>query len=225
MNLHPLDPNRRSKTDTWVIAATNHDLKQEIGEGKFREDLYYRLNIINIYLSPLRERIEDVPPLIDYYIEEYSSQLGSANIERPSQAVIERLMHYNWPGNVRELQNILKRMLVLGNCEKITDELFNDTSDPSPNNALISTSPNEPKGLGAIIDLHNNDILNDNAFSLKAVKKKATDRVEKEVIAHVLNKTDWNRSKASKILKVSYKTLLNKITELGIVPPEGKQDF
>ena len=221
----PLGSEQEVKTDTWVIAATNHDLKQEIGEGKFREDLFYRLNIINIYLSPLRERIEDVPPLIDYYIEEYASQLGSANIERPGKAVIDRLMQYSWPGNVRELQNILKRMLVLGNCEKIVDELFNDTIDKAPGTAYTSSSANYPDGLSSIIDLNNNDILNDNSFSLKAVKKKATDRVEKEVIVHVLGRTDWNRSKASKILKVSYKTLLNKIAELGIIPPEGKQDL
>lgn len=217
----PLGSEQEVKTDTWVIAATNHDLKQEIGEGKFREDLYYRLNIIKIFISPLRERIEDVPPLIEYYMEEYASQLGGINIERPSSAVIDRLMQYNWPGNVRELQNILKRMLVLGDCEKIVDELLYDTpiNSHTPDQSDVTVS--EETGLHSIIGF-NRDIFNDNSFSLKSVKKKATDRVEKEVITHVLKKTDWNRSKASRILKVSYKTLLNKISELDIIPPEGK---
>lgn len=219
----PLGSEQEVKTDTWVIAATNHDLKQEIGEGKFREDLYYRLNIIKIYISPLRERIEDVPPLIEYYIEEYASQLGGINIERPSSAVIDRLMKYNWPGNVRELQNILKRMLVLGDCEKIVDELFYDSAANAQSKNQSDISASESASLHSIIGF-DRDILNDNSFSLKSVKKKATDRVEKEVITHVLKKTDWNRSKASRILKVSYKTLLNKISELEIIPPEGKGD-
>jgi two-component system, NtrC family, response regulator AtoC len=221
----PLGSEQEVKTDTWVIAATNHDLKTEIGQGKFREDLYYRLNIITIHLSPLRERLEDVPALIDYYVDEYASQLGSVHIERPSQAVIDRLRQYSWPGNVRELQNILKRMLVLGDCDKIVDELFYDSRQAqatAQSNGGMAGSGANP--LEALIDFSSKEFMQDNSFSLKSVKKKATDRVEKEVIAYVLRKTDWNRSKASKILKVSYKTLLNKITELGIIPPEGKED-
>jgi two-component system response regulator AtoC len=221
----PLGSEQEFKTDTWVIAATNHDLKQEIGEGKFREDLYYRLNIIKIHISPLRERIEDVPPLIEYYIGEYASQLGTAHIERPSEAIIKRLMQYTWPGNVRELQNILKRMLVLGECDKIVDELFNDSAQPTHTIAETSATGTSAGGFRSLIDVNGNDFLNEKSFSLKSVKKKATDRVEKEVIAYVLGKTDWNRSKASKILKVSYKTLLNKISELEIIPPEGKEEF
>jgi DNA-binding NtrC family response regulator len=219
----PLGSEQEVKTDTWVIAATNHDLKQEIGEGKFREDLYYRLNIIKIYISPLRERIEDVPPLIEYYIEEYASQLGGINIERPSSAIIEKLMQYRWPGNVRELQNILKRMLVLGECDKIVDELLSDNASDAKSENQSAVSVSGGAGLNSIIGF-DQDILNDDSFSLKSVKKKATDRVEKEIITHVLKKTDWNRSKASRILKVSYKTLLNKISELNIIPPEGKGD-
>jgi two-component system, NtrC family, response regulator AtoC len=211
----PLGSEKDFKTDTWVIAATNHDLKQAISQGKFREDLYYRLNIIRIYISPLRERPEDIAPLVEYYIQEYISQLGSQNIERPSQKVIDRLKRYNWPGNVRELQNVLKRMLVLGDADKIVDELF-DVS-------LLKEAHSDPdeNSLGAVLDLSDKELLKKSSFSLKAVKKQAVDKIEKEVIAFVLNKTDWNRSKASKILKVSYKTLLNKISELEIVPPAG----
>jgi len=221
----PLGSEKDFKTDTWVIAATNHDLKQDINEGKFREDLYYRLNIIKVYISPLRERPEDVPPLIEYYIEEYSSQLGGRNIDRPNADIIRRLQEYHWPGNVRELQNVLKRMLVLGDCEKIVAELFESattTDQPGPAGTVF---PNPSQAsLSTLIDFKTNDPMNNNAFSLKTLKKKAMDRVEREVIAYVLEKTDWNRSKASKILKVSYKTLLNKISELEIVQPSNIDD-
>lgn len=215
----PLGSEKDFKTDTWVIAATNHDLKQAINEGKFREDLYYRLNIIKIYINPLRERPEDIPPLIDFYINEYAAQLGSRNIDRPSPAIIERLQYYQFPGNVRELQNILKRMLVLGDSEKIVEELFETPS----NKIKTENSISEPRveSINTIIDLNEKELFQQKTFSLKSVKKKAVDKIEKEVISLVLDKTDWNRSKASKILKVSYKTLLNKIAELGISPPTG----
>ena len=218
----PLGSEKEVKTDTWVIAATNHDLKQDISDGKFREDLYYRLNIIKVYIAPLRERPEDIAPLIDYYLQEYASQLGGRNIERPGADVIKRMQQYHWPGNVRELQNVLKRMLVLGDSEKIVAELFESRTSAGK----VENSASNPiqSSVSPMIDLRSNDPMNNNAFSLKSLKKKAMDRVEREVIAYVLEKTDWNRSKASKILKVSYKTLLNKISELDIVPPSNFND-
>ena len=220
----PLGSEKEVKTDTWVIAATNHDLKQDISEGKFREDLYYRLNIITIYITPLRERPEDIPQLLDHYINEYASQLGGMHIERPSTQLVEQLMRYRWPGNVRELQNVLKRMLVLGDPEKIVHELIysspvNDYEHIPPEMETVSQKQNP---LASILDFDKDNLMNSNSFSLKSVKKKAVDKVEREVIAYVLEKTDWNRSKASKILKVSYKTLLNKIAELNITPPSGR---
>ena len=213
----PLGSEKDFKTDTWVIAATNHDLKQNINDGKFREDLYYRLNIIRVYISPLRERPDDIPLLIDYYTKEYAPQLGGTNIERPSAHIVDKLQQYHWPGNVRELQNVLKRMLVLVDSEKIVAELFEGATHPQRENAQHgSGQPNT----APLVDFKDTDPLNNASFSLKSVKKKAIDRVEREVISYVLQKTDWNRSKASKILKVSYKTLLNKISELEITPPQ-----
>jgi two-component system, NtrC family, response regulator AtoC len=220
----PLGSEKDVKTDTWVIAATNHDLKQDISEGKFREDLYYRLNIIKIYISPLRERPEDIEPLIDYYLEEYTSQLGAGNVVRPNAAVIDKLKRYHWPGNVRELQNVLKRMLVLGECEKIADELFDSGGKQLAQNHM-RTAANGAETLHSFLGIDNQDVAGNGSFSLKAAKKRAVDKVEKEIISHVLKKTDWNRSKASRILKVSYKTLLNKIAELNITPPAGSGDF
>lgn len=220
----PLGAEKDIKTDTWVIAATNHDLKQDINDGRFREDLYYRLNIIKIYINPLRERPEDIDPLIDYYLDEYASQLGGVNIVRPAASVIERLKRYHWPGNVRELQNVLKRMLVLGECEKIADELFDGSAKQLPENPAAKALDGTDS-LQSFLEFDSRDLVENNSFSLKAAKKKAVDKVEKEIISYVLRKTDWNRSKASRILKVSYKTLLNKITELDIIPPTGNSNL
>jgi DNA-binding NtrC family response regulator len=115
-------------------------------------------------------------------------------------------------------------MLVLGNPEKIVYELIN--SSPTKDHIAPLTNPDyiqsEQKSLTSIIDFEKENLLGNNSFSLKSIKKKAVDKVEREVIGYVLEKTDWNRSKASKILKVSYKTLLNKIAELGIEPPSGQ---
>lgn len=221
----PLGSEKDIKTDTWVIAATNHDLKQDIMDGKFREDLYYRLNIIKIHVAPLRERPDDIVPLIDYYLNEYSSQLGDANIQRPSEAVIEKLKLYSWPGNVRELQNVLKRMLVLGDSDKIVDELFEGPGQPKLVTPEVSNISGSSEGsIKSFLELDSKNLLDNNSFSLKAAKKRAVDKVEKEIISYVLGKTEWNRSKAAKILKVSYKTLLNKIAELDIMPPYNDED-
>lgn len=220
----PLGSEKDVKTDTWVIAATNHDLKQDISEGKFREDLYYRLNIIKIYVPPLRERPEDIEPLIDFYMNEYASQLGGIQVERPSAAVIHKMKQYHWPGNVRELQNVLKRMLVLGECEQIIDELFAGGVKRQPDQPQ-GGSPSQPDMIHSLLELNGKEEVGGQNFSLKAAKKRAVDRVEKEIISYVLTKTDWNRSKASRILKVSYKTLLNKIAELNITPPSGTGGF
>ncbi len=215
----PLGSEKEVRADTWVIAATNHDLKKDIDEGRFREDLYYRLNIIKIYLSPLRERPEDIPLLIDYYIKEYTSMLNNRHIEKPDANVINRLCAYSWPGNVRELQNVLKRMLVLGDCNQIVEELFN-SERALPDTCGSEDALNHNASLSAILDLGGKNSPDNKSFSLKSAKKNAVEMVEREIISHVLARTDWNRSKASKILKISYKTLLYKISDLNIIPPE-----
>jgi len=196
----PLGSEKEVKTDTWVIAATNHELEKEIAEGRFREDLYYRLNIIKIFIQPLRERPEDILHLVDYYLKEYSLLFNSDDIVQPSDTVIEELTKYSWPGNVRELQNILKRMLVLGDAEKILDEMHSRTATGgvSPDGTPCGKSG---AGYSGILDFNGKDSPDEPSFSLKKIRKTALDRIEKEVISHVLGKTGWNRSKATKILK------------------------
>jgi len=120
----PLGSEREVRSDVWVIAATNQELEKKVKEGLFREDLYYRLNIIKIYIPPLRDRSEDIPPLIDYYIEKYASQFDGKKILKPDSDAMEKLIAYSWPGNVRELQNILISSMVIGNWEEIIDDLY-----------------------------------------------------------------------------------------------------
>ena len=214
----PLGSEKAVRTDAWVIAATNHELEYELTQGKFREDLYYRLSTIKIFIEPLRSRPEDIPHLIEHYINLYRTQFNSKQLVIPSESSIDKLCAYHWPGNVRELQNVLKRIMILGDGEENINGILKSTSPPPP----AAGSRPSSDGSSVPIDLFGfggdeaPDLAN---LSLKKIKKKAMDRVEKEVISYVLEKTGWNRSKATKILKISYKTLLYKIKDLGIEPP------
>jgi two-component system response regulator AtoC len=214
----PLGSEKSVKTDTWVIAATNHELEKDMQNGGFREDLYYRLSTIKIYLEPLRNRPEDIPHLIEFYIREYSKQFNGKKLLKPSQQSIDKLKTYHWPGNVRELQNVLKRIMILGENEENIDDLL---SGPGPKDAAggVQATISKPSNPIELLGINGDNAANLASLSLKKIRKKALDRVEKEVISYVLEKTGWNRSKATKILNISYKTLLYKIKDLGIIPP------
>jgi transcriptional regulator with PAS, ATPase and Fis domain len=211
----PLGSEKAVRTDAWVIAATNHELEKDLGAGKFREDLYFRLSAIKIFVEPLRKRPEDIPILIGYYIEKYKSQFEGKSLVIPSPRTIERLCAHTWPGNIRELQNVLKRIMILGDG---VENINGFEGMPEPTDAAAAPAPSGESAIsGSLIDIKEiNDL---SGLSLKKVRKKAMDQVEKEVISYVLDKTGWNRSKATKILKISYKTLLYKIKELGIQAP------
>jgi DNA-binding NtrC family response regulator len=212
----PLGSEKAVKTNAWVIAATNHELEKELAAGKFREDLYFRLSAIKILIEPLRNRQEDIPYLIDYYIQKYKREFNTRELVMPRQKTIDRLCAYTWPGNVRELQNMLKRIMILGDGDENISSLMSapvangDAARPASTAAMPVAAPPalDPKEFGDL-----------SALSLKKMRKKAMDQVEREVISYVLQKTAWNRSKATKILKISYKTLLYKIKDLGILPP------
>jgi len=212
-----LGSEKELKTDTWILAATNHELEQDIKNEKFREDLYFRLNIIKIFISPLRERPEDIPLLIDHFLKKYSPRFKNTQV-KPDYSLIEKLKKYHWPGNVRELQNVLKRILVMGNWEEIVDELTH-SSYATNNLTTTETSSKEPSIVSDILNSAGASPPDLESFSLKEIKRKTLDKVEKEAISYVLGRTDWNRSKAAKILKISYKTLLYKISDLNIERP------
>jgi two-component system response regulator AtoC len=213
----PLGSEKLFKTDVWVISATNRNLKKDVEEGSFRDDLYYRLSTLSIHIEPLRHRPEDIPILIDYYAHKYSRELNISESEPLSPAAVAKLSAYPWPGNVRELQNVLQRIIVLGESEETIDGMLASAPgvrSTAPHFAGIGT----PGLMGQMIK-NNGGELDLNDLSLKQIRKKAMNQVERQLISHVLIKTGWNRSKASRILKISYKTLLQKIEELAIVPP------
>jgi DNA-binding NtrC family response regulator len=213
----PLGSETPVQTDVWVVAATNHNLAQAVGRGGFRDDLYYRLSAIVIALEPLRSRPEDIPLLIDYYIQKFAADLGRKSKPELSRAALAKLAAYSWPGNVRELQNVLQRMIVLGETEETIDgALTGAVREPSVG-APAARNHRPVSFLGALAAEGGGVELSQ--LALKKIRKKALNQVEREVINHVLVKTGWNRSKASRILKVSYKTLLQKIGELEIAPP------
>ena len=214
----PLGSEKDVKTDAWIIAATNQKLEKKVKQGLFREDLYYRLNIIKIYIPPLRERPEDIPFLIDHFIAKYTSRFDKNNLLKPSRGDMEKLISYSWPGNVRELQNVLKSCMVIGNWKEVIDDLA-ITNRSSLISISDKPSMDEASIVDNFLDFKGDYSSGHTSFSLKKIKKKALDRIEKEVISFVLDKTGWNRSKASIILKISYKTLLYKISDLDIKPP------
>jgi len=216
----PLGSEKNVKMGAWVIAATNHDLEADMVNGDFREDLYYRLSTIKIHIEPLRDRPEDIPHLIDYYVKNYTAQFGTKRLLTPSQKAIDKLTAYHWPGNVRELQNVLKRLMILSNGEDSLDQML--AGSPARLQAPgLAASEGQPPSAADFFGFDISKPPDLSSLSLKKIKKKAMDHVEKEVISYVLEKTGWNRSKATKVLNISYKTLLYKIRDLGIEPPEG----
>lgn len=219
----PLGSEKSVKTNAWVIAATNHELEKDMQKGEFREDLYYRLSTIKIHIEPLRSRPEDIPYLIEYFIGQFSAQFNGKKILRPSPSALDKLCTYHWPGNVRELQNALKRLMILDNGEETLDDMLRSAAprQSAVSGGTAAAMSSGPLDLFGFVGEKPPDL---SSLSLKKIKKKAMDRVEKEVIAYVLEKTGWNRSKATKILKISYKTLLYKIKDLGIEPPNGSTD-
>jgi len=216
----PLGSEKNVKMGAWVVAATNHELETDMVNGNFREDLYYRLSTIKIHMEPLRSRPEDIPYLISHYVKEYAAQFEGKQLLTPSQKAIDKLTAYHWPGNVRELQNVLKRLMILGNGEDSLDEMLMGPPARTRADGLPAAAEQPPSPMDYLgLDINKPPDLS--SLSLKKIKKKAMDHVEKEVIAYVLDKTGWNRSKATKILNISYKTLLYKIRDLGIEPPDS----
>jgi transcriptional regulator with PAS, ATPase and Fis domain len=213
----PLGSEKPVQTDVWVIAATHRHLEGEVAQGRFRDDLYYRLSTISITIEPLRNRPEDIPVLVDYYVKKYSQELGGKTVAPLSRETFAKLSSHAWPGNVRELQNVLQRIIVLGESEEAIDSML-ATAPRGFSAGPASSAAGASRAAGPVF-AGSRDGLDLSDLSLKKIRKKAMSQVERELINHVLIKTGWNRSKASRILKISYKTLLQKIGELEIAPP------
>jgi transcriptional regulator with PAS, ATPase and Fis domain len=213
----PLGAERPVESDSWVIVATNHNLKDDINKGRFRADLYHRVNTIEIKIAPLRSRLEDVPHLIDYYVKDYATRFKGRNQLKISPKNLEKMISYHWPGNVRELQNVLKRIMILGEDEWDFDSMVSkiDPHDHAGNDAPAAVDAWIPDDL---LKLREDNAAHLKDLSLKEINRLVLNKVEKEVISYCLEKTMWNRRKASQRLKISYKALLYKIKGLNIQP-------
>jgi two-component system response regulator AtoC len=198
--------------DVRVLAATNKPLERAVAQGSFREDLFYRLNVVTIHIPPLRERREEISVFLDFFLNKYSHYYGK-NPPPFSENAISRMMEYTWPGNIRELENLVKRYTIVGNEAQIIRELATHKPIVTATSFLDaeeeSDEPGYPAGKGkstsAVADLVSG------TPSLLEIGKQAAMKAEREAIERVLTQTKWNRRQAAKILKISYKALLNKL--------------
>jgi len=182
------------RVDARVVVATNRELEAEIERQRFREDLYYRLNVVSVRVPPLRERKEDILPLVEHFIAKYAEDGDPPEI-RPE--VLRRFLEHDWPGNVRELENMVRRLVVLGDEKLVLEEL----TVRSGARGEVPPPPAIPEE------------------GLKEIGRRAAMLAEREAIEQMLKLTGWNKRKAAARLKISYKALLYKIKECGICDP------
>jgi two-component system response regulator AtoC len=194
------------KVDVRVVAATNQVLEKAVADGRFREDLYYRLNVVQVQVPPLRERLEEVPALVDYFVERYSKMFRREGFAL-LPAAMDRLLQHRYPGNVRELENLVKRMIVLGD-----PEMARTPFGSAP--ALLAAHGN-----GHAAGLASADGARPARLHLKEISHNASLAAERGVIAQVLEETGWNRVHAAKALKISYRALLYKMKRTGLHGP------
>jgi two-component system response regulator AtoC len=214
------------KVDTRVVVATNRDLEAEIARGGFRGDLYYRLNVVSVRVPALRERPEDIVPLVEHFLKKYAARYDSGLDVLPDD-VMELFVRYPWPGNVRELENLVRRMVVLGDARCIVGELTLQRPLHAVENQLsggvhmLSPPPPAPVAITACAALERLGIIvgDLDEIPLKDIAHRAQVAAEREAIAHILRKCAWNKRKAALRLQISYKALLYKIKECGIVDP------
>ena len=189
-----------------IIAATNKCLRNVVSSGGFREDLYFRLNVITVEIPPLRERTEDIAALCDHFVERYRAKYNSRVKQLPPE-LVAAFRDYRWPGNVRQLENSVKRFLLLPDLQQALAEL-----ESRPETGMVAP---EPVALANV--------------SLKEHAASAAEQAEKELIFRTLNEVNWNRKKAAQRLNICYKSLLNKLhrwqaeAEQRSVPKEARR--
>src|SRR5262245_22292975 len=184
--------------DVRVVAATNQNLERGVTEGRFREDLYYRLNVIHVLVPALRDRANEIPLLASYFVDRYAKLYHRDGFAIP-QSVMDRLSRHRYPGNVRELENLIKRMIVLDDPFLTRIQL----PDTGADNGRAHSAPAlpQPPALGP---------------SLKDIARQASQAAEREAIAKTLEQTGWNRVRAARALRISYRALLYKIKQAGL---------
>jgi len=188
--------------NTRVIVTTRDHLERSMVRGHFREDLFFRINVINITIPPLRDRSEQILPLSEYYLDFYKRKYGR-DVPSFSATVINALKGYPWPGNIRELENMVKHFVIFGGKDTVLENLsarsLNDGISPAHLRSLSSLPPT-----------------GGNTFNLKEAGRKAAEEAEKKIIQDVLQETHWNRKRTAQLLRVSYKALLYKIQKYHI---------
>jgi two-component system response regulator AtoC len=186
--VRPVGESKPQQVDVRVIAATSRDLDHEVAEGGFREDLYYRLNVMHLRVPPLRERREDIPLLTDHFLAHFRQSLGKP-VQTITDDALDRLANYAWPGNVRELENVIERAVILADTDRITPQNL-------PESIVSAVGGGVSTG----------------SYSLKRAKRAA----EAETIRRALTATGGNRTHAAKLLEISHRALLYKIKEFGL---------
>lgn len=202
--IRPVGGTKTIKINVRVIAATSRDLSKAIADGQFREDLFYRLNVVPILLPPLRKRKDDIPRLSRFFINRFNETLGT-QIKNISPAAMDMLMGHDWPGNVRELENAMERAIVLAETDTLTEDLFffqNPVAGPDHPDTRVDTRADAQVPGGD----------DDAGFSLKAAKAE----LEERMIRAALSKTDGNRTHAAALLEISHPSLLSKMKQYGI---------
>ncbi|MCA9526823.1 MAG: sigma 54-interacting transcriptional regulator, partial [Myxococcales bacterium] len=185
------------RVDVRLVTATNRDLAQQVREGRFRDDLYYRLNVVPLHLPPLRARLDDIPLLVDHILARYAVRLGRT-IEGLDTAAMQVLLQYAWPGNIRELENVLERTLLFCDGPVIRrDDLPAELREGA---GPVAASPAPPAGV----------------TGLKDAVKLTTQRLEREMIERALDETGGNVTRAARKLEISRKSLQTKMKELGL---------
>ncbi len=276
------------RVDARVVVATNRELEREIENGNFREDLFYRLNVVSIRIAPLRERREDILPLVEYFLKKYGRRYRQGACELP-QEVLKAFLEYEWPGNVRELENMVRRLVVLNDPGLVLEELRSATRTPgsapslptayagdagmaapriperrelevvslarsttpaagevpavlaAPGNVVVPNMVVDPAAAAATASgqpptKYANPFavpqpppppstIPESEMSLKDIGKRAAMLAEREAILSMLQRTAWNKRKAASKLRISYKALLYKIKECGIVDPRANAEF
>jgi two-component system, NtrC family, response regulator AtoC len=213
-----LGGNRQIRVDARILASTNRKLEQAVSRGEFRDDLYFRLNVIRIKIPPLRERKQEIVYLTNYFVQKYRDKYSSRVQELPPKTM-QTFLEYDWPGNIRQLENVIKRYLILPELDveiaDVSERPRPAVSSPPQSDAALPPRQTVPPSAPAPHSLPAE------FASLKQVGELAAERAEREVVLWMLEQTNWNRKFAARRLNISYKALLNKIKKWQIHRPQS----
>ncbi len=218
----PVGSEKTIKVDVRVIASTNRDLWKAIEKGQFREDLYYRLKVVTVYMPPLRHRSEDIPLLVDYFVNKLNREYGK-NIKKVSPDVIKHLVDYRWPGNIRELENSIRAAVVMSKKNVLLPDNFDlfRTEEKVPARNAGGPFGHYDEILHNIVD----PMFNDSVIVDSGLYKNVMGRLERSLIDIVLNKVGGSQTKAAKLLGISRNTLRTRMIEFGLVNSDDNRLF